>query len=228
MRSPRPSRTTRAWLRPSSPSAPRATWSISTRATGCRRFRFSGPIPGAYPAADGTSLTLGTEVGAHINHVDTGSVEVLMNWQLYSGGLTSSQIRQAKQTANQNLILIEDAKRVARQTAISAWQQLQTARANIEAFTSQVNAAQIGAEGTRQQALVGTATVLDSLTAEQNLLVAQESLIGAQHDALLDSYTLLAAVGRLSAKELALPVQYYDPQANQDRVHDKLFGTGVD
>jgi len=186
-----------------------------------------------YPAANSLSNGLGAfgnSVGipGGIDHIDTGSVAAQMTWPLYTGGLTSSQVRQAKQTANQDLIAIEDAKRVARQTAISAWEQLMTARANIEALTAQVNAAQVGAEGTRQQALVGTSTVLDSLTAEQNLLQAQVNLVVAQHDALLDSFTLLSSVGRMTAQDLALPVDYYDPQVNQDRVRDKWMGTGID
>jgi TolC family type I secretion outer membrane protein len=166
--------------------------------------------------------------GANINSITTGSVEAQVTWPLYTGGLTSSQVRQAKQTANQYLIAIEDAKRVARQTAITAWQQLLAARANIEAYEAQVNAAQIGAEGTRQQALVGTATVLDSLTAEQNLLQAQVNLVGAQHDALLYSFSLLSAVGRLTAEDLGLNVTIYDPRENQKRVGDKWFGTSVE
>jgi outer membrane protein/adhesin transport system outer membrane protein len=163
-----------------------------------------------------------------VDHIDTGSVAAQITWPLYTGGLASSQVREAKQTANQNLIAIEDAKRVARQTAIAAWQQLVAAKASIVALTSQVEAAQIGAEGTRQQALVGTATVLDSLTAEQQLLQAQVNLVGAQHDALVDSFTLLSAVGRMTARDLTLPVTIYDPQVNQDRVGDKWFGTGID
>lgn len=182
------------------------------------------------PNSVSTSLSaLGNAIGVgKVDHIDTGSVEALMTWPLYTGGLTSSQIRQAKQTANQDLIAIEDAKRVARQTAISAWQQLMTARANIEALTAQVNAAQIGAEGTRQQALVGTSTVLDSLTAEQNLLQAQVNLVVAQHDALLDSFILLSSVGRMTAQDLGLAVKVYDPQENQERVRDKWMGTGID
>jgi outer membrane protein TolC len=136
-------------------------------------------------------------------------------------------VRQAKQTANQYLIAVEDAKRTARQTAITAWQQLVAARANIQAYEAQVNAAQIGAEGTREQALVGTATVLDSLTAEQNLLQAQVNLVGAQHDALFYSFSVLSAVGRMTAEELTLNVKVYDPQVNQDRVGDKWFGTDI-
>lgn len=162
------------------------------------------------------------------NIIDTGSVEAQVVWPLFTGGQASSQVREAKQTANQNLIAIEEAKRVARQTAISAWEQVATSKANIESLSAQVAAAQVGAEGTRQQALVGTSTVLDSLTAEQNLLQAQVGLVGAQHDALVASFALLSAVGRLTAPDLALNVTIYDPQVNQDRVRDKWFGTGID
>jgi len=180
-------------------------------------------VPGAN---SNESVTSTANTGLH--SIDTGSVEAQVTWPLYTGGLASSQVREAKQTANQNLIAVEDAKRVARQTAIAAWQQLVAAKANIQALTSQVEAAQVGAEGTRQQALVGTATVLDSLTAEQQLLQAQVNLVGAQHDALVDSFTLLSAVGRMTARDMSLPVTIYDPQVNQDRVGDKWFGTGID
>ncbi len=191
-----------------------------------------------YPGPNSSSQDIGSSVsgglggagnvGAGVDHIDSGSVEAQMTWPLYTGGQASSQVREAKQTANQNLIAIEDAKRVARQTAISAWQQLTASRANIDALTAQVAAAQIAAEGTRQQALVGTATVLDSLTSEQNLLQAEVNLVGAQHDAVLNSFALLAAVGRLNARDLGLAVTIYDPQVNQDRVGDKWFGTGID
>jgi outer membrane protein/adhesin transport system outer membrane protein len=195
-----------------------------------------GTFERLYPGPNSSTQSLSTQSldgltgasGKGIDHVDTGSVAAQITWPLYTGGLASSQVREAKQTANQNLIEIEDAKRVARQTAIAAWQQLVAAKANIEALTSQVEAAQIGAEGTRQQALVGTATVLDSLTAEQQLLQAQVNLVGAEHDALVDSFTLLSAVGRMTARDLTLPVTIYDPQVNADRVRDKWFGTGID
>jgi outer membrane protein len=170
----------------------------------------------------------GSGVNTGVNNITTGAVAAQMTWPLFTGGQASSQVRQAKQTANANLIAIEDAKRVARQTAIAAWQQLTASRANIEALTAQVEAAEIGAEGTRQQALVGTATILDSLTSEQNLLQAQVNLAGAQHDALVNSFALLSAVGRMTAPELGLAVTIYDPQVNQDRVGDKWFGTGID
>jgi TolC family type I secretion outer membrane protein len=162
------------------------------------------------------------------NHVDTGSIAAQMSWPLYTGGLASSQVRQAKHTANQFLIAVEDSKRVARQQAISAWNQVISTKAGIEALKAQVAAAEIGAEGTRQQALVGTATVLDSLVAQQNLLQAQVNLAVIQHDNLLNSFQLLFAVGRMTARDMTLPVEIYDPQVNQNRVGDKWFGTGIE
>jgi len=192
-----------------------------------------GTFQRLYPGSNGSSQSL-SEVNSrgdplgNVSHIDNGSVAAQITWPLFTGGLASSQVREAKQTANQNLIAIEDAKRVARQTAIAAWQQLKTAQANIEALTAQVEAAATGAEGTRQQALVGTATVLDSLTAQVQLLQAQVNLVGAEHDALVDSYTLLSAVGRLTARDMALPVTIYDPEVNAARVRDKWFGTGID
>ena len=194
---------------------------VSLVGTYTRDFAGSG---GTYAALDAEGAPYGLP---KIAHVDTGSVAIQMQWPLYTGGLASSQVRQAKQTANAYLIAVEDAKRVARQTAISAWQQLMASRASVEALKAQVKAAQIGAEGTRQQALVGTATVLDSLTAEQNLLQAEVSLTSAEHDTLLDSFALLYAVGRMTAKDLGLNVPIYDPQVNQNRVGDKWFGTGI-
>jgi outer membrane protein/adhesin transport system outer membrane protein len=187
-----------------------------------------GTFQRTYPGPNSTTQATAVFTGGTVDHIDVGSVAAQITWPLFTGGLVSSQVREAKQTANQNLIAIEDAKRVARQTAIASWQQLVAAKANIEALTAQVEAAAIGAEGTRQQALVGTATVLDSLTAQLQLLQAQVNLVGAQHDALVDSYTLLSAVGRLTARDLTLPVTIYDPQVNQDRVRNKWFGTGID
>ena len=192
-----------------------------------------GSLQREYVGANSSTSNIGLGNGSNglstgINNITTGAVAAQMTWPLFTGGQASSLVRQAKQTANQNLIAIEDAKRVARQTAIAAWQQLTASRANIEALTAQVEAAQIGAEGTRQQALVGTATILDSLTSEQNLLQAEVNLAGAQHDALVNSFALLSAVGRMTAAELGLAVTIYDPQVNQDRVGDKWFGTGID
>ncbi len=112
------------------------------------------------------------------------------------------------------------------QLATQSWERLQAARASIAAFVAGVRSAQIALEGTQQEALVGSRTVLDVLIAEQQLFTTQSNLVGAQHDAALAEYTLVAAIGRLIAPALKLPVALYDMEHHYKLVKDKWFGFG--
>ncbi|MBC9209603.1 secretion protein, partial [Roseomonas aerophila] len=64
------------------------------------------------------------------------------------------------------------------------------------------------------------------LNAEQELLNARVSLVQALSNVVTSSYSLAAAVGRLTAKDLALPVPLYDMEAYYRTVRNKWFGTG--
>jgi outer membrane protein len=157
---------------------------------------------------------------------DTASAQLQLTMPLYEGGAIYSQTRQAEQTVGQRRSQVDDARRQAVQQATQAWETLQAARAAIASFTVAVRAAQIALEGTQQEALVGSRTVLDVLIAEQQLFTTQSSLVTAQHDAALAEFTLAAATGRLIAPELKLPVQLYDMDKHYKAVKDKLFGFG--
>lgn len=158
--------------------------------------------------------------------IDSASVVATMTMPLYEGGAVYSQTRQAEQTVGQRRSQVDDARRVAVQDATRAWETLQAARAAIASFGAAVRAAQIALEGTQQEALVGSRTVLDVLIAEQQLFTTQSQLVGAQHDAALAEYTLTAAVGRLIAPELKLPVKLYDMERHYKSVKDKWIGFG--
>jgi outer membrane protein len=62
------------------------------------------------------------------------------------------------------------------------------------------------------------------LNAQQTLLVAREQLVAAQHDQVVNSYSLLSAVGRLSTASLGIGLVEYDPKVHFDQVKDKWFG----
>jgi TolC family type I secretion outer membrane protein len=157
---------------------------------------------------------------------DSASVVARLTMPLYEGGAVYSQTRQAEQTVGQRRSQVDDARRQAVQTATQAWETLQAARAAIASFGAAVRAAQIALEGTQQEALVGSRTVLDVLIAEQQLFTTQSQLVGAQHDAALAEYTLTAAIGRLIAPELKLPVKLYDMERHYKSVKDKWLGFG--
>jgi outer membrane protein len=100
---------------------------------------------------------------------DTASVTAQVTMPLYEGGFIYSQTRAAQQTVGERRSQVDDARRAAVQTATQAWETLQANRAAIASFGSAVRAAQIALEGTQQEALVGSRTVLDVLIAEQQL-----------------------------------------------------------
>ena len=154
------------------------------------------------------------------------SITAQMTMPLYEGGAIYSQTRQAQQTVGQRRSQVDDARRTSVQTATDAWETLKAARAAIGSFAAAVRAAQIALEGIQQEALVGTATTLDVLIQNQQLLSTQQQLIVAEHDAALAEFNLAASIGRLIAPELHLPVQLYDMERHYKEVKNKWIGFG--
>lgn len=156
--------------------------------------------------------------------LNSAQITAQLTMPLYEGGAIYSQTRQAEQTVGQRRSQVDDARRAAVQTAAQFWSTLEAARASISSFAAAVRAAQIALEGTQQEALVGTRTVLDVLIQNQTLLQTQSQLVTAQHDAALAEFNLAAAVGRLIAPELKLPVRLYDMEQHYKQVKDKWIG----
>jgi outer membrane protein len=157
---------------------------------------------------------------------DTASVVAQLTIPLYEGGSIYSQTRAAEQTVGQRRSQVDDARRQAVQQATQNWETLMAARAAVTSFGAAVKAAQIALAGTQQEALVGSRTVLDVLISEQQLFTTQSQLVGAQHDAAVAEFNLTAAIGRLIAPEMKLPVQLYDMGRHYRAVKDKWFGFG--
>jgi outer membrane protein len=143
---------------------------------------------------------------------------------LYQGGTEYSAIRQNKETLGQQRLTLDVNRDQARETVVQSWGQLDAAKAQIEATTAQVNAAEIALNGVREEARVGQRTTLDVLNAQQELVNARVALVTAQHDRVVASYTLLAAVGGLSMQRLGLNVLIYDPQVHYQQVRDAWIG----
>ena len=143
-------------------------------------------------------------------------------------GASAAKSRQARQSANAARINIEQTKRAAQESAITAWQGLATARASISSYQAAVKANEMAAEGMHQQLAVGSSTIIDLLNTEQALLNARVNLAKAQHDENVSKFNLLFSIGELTAQTLALPVQYYDYEAHYRNVRGRWFGSGID
>jgi outer membrane protein len=162
--------------------------------------------------------------GRNINSL---SVIARMTVPLYEAGSIYSQTRQAKETVYQRRDLLSDARRAAIQLATSAWETIQSGRAQVQSLMSTIRAAEIALEGVRQEAQVGSRTVLDVLNAEQELFTDRVNLVTAQHDLAVSEYNLVQQIGRLTAEQLKLPVQLYDPKKHYDAVRNKWIGFGA-
>jgi len=154
----------------------------------------------------------------------TNSVMLNLSVPLYQGGAEYSAIRLDKENVDQQRLNVDQVRDQARADVVQAWGQLQAAKAQVEAAMRENDAAARALTGVRNEAMAGQRTTQDVLNAEQVLVNARQSLIVAQHDRVVASYTLLAAVGRLSARELGLPVSIYDPQVHYHQVRDSWFG----
>jgi TolC family type I secretion outer membrane protein len=158
----------------------------------------------------------------------TATVEAQITVPLYQAGDVASRVREAKKRASQRRLEMAQQRRTASQIATTAWEALSTARAQITSFQAQVRSDEIALEGVREEAQVGSRTVLDVLDAEQELLDARVNLVRAKRDEIVAGFQILQAVGNLTARDLNLPVEYYDYQADYLEVRNKLWGTSVD
>jgi len=168
-------------------------------------------LTGASSGLTASSLNaLETETG--------GSITANVNIPIFSGGLTSSLIRQAAETDNVARVGVEGARRQVLQAVSQAWNQLLGARASLAADEEQVKSDTVAFEGVREEQKVGLRTILDVLNAQYELEQSQLALVGARHDEYVAAAGVLAAMGALEARVLVPDAPRYDPKVNFDKV----------
>ena len=184
---------------------------------------FAGLLPDVDLVA---SLARNEDLSPAIKRRDEFSIQARLTIPLYQAGLESSQVREARQTAARRSMEVDEARRRVEADVVTAWQAFATALAAVDAFTEEVEANRVALEGAQREAQVGERTVLDVLDAEQELFRSRISLATAERDAVVASYALQAALGRLTAGYLRLPVELYDVETYYDRAREAWWGSG--
>ena len=159
-------------------------------------------------------------------NIKTAQVLMQLSVPIYQGGAEYAAIRQARQQQQQSRKLIDDARRTSVQQFVAAWETYTSAKSTIESTRAQIRANQIALEGVQREAIVGSRTTLDVLNAEQALLNSRVTLVQNLANLVTASYTVAAAVGRLTARDLNLPVPLYDDTAYYTAVKNRWIGTG--
>jgi len=150
----------------------------------------------------------------------TGSVGLNLSVPLYAGGALGASARKANLGQIRSEIDALTVRDQIRAAVITAWSTLQNAGAQIDAAQSAIRANELVLNGVIEERNVGQSTTLDVLDARATLTTAQEGLIGAQTTRIAAGFSLLAASGRLSARELGLPVQIKNADGYLRNVED--------
>lgn len=157
-------------------------------------------------------------------HGRKGSVSLGLSGPIYSGGALASQQRQAMLNKEQTLANLHVVSQDIRQAVGNGFSGVRIAQAATIAGNEQVSAAKVAFEGVREEATLGSRTTLDVLTQEQSLLDARTTYLSAQVDEVLARYELLSAMGLLTAQDLKLNVDIYDPAAYYNMVKNAPIG----
>jgi outer membrane protein len=165
----------------------------------------------AAEAAFGPTATVNGSVGTNWTNGGptdgiSGSVGFQITVPIYAGGAIGAGVRKANLNQIKSEVDAMSTYDQVREAVISAWAGIQSADAQIQAAQAAVQAGSTVLEGTIQERDLGTRTTLDVLNSQAELTSARESLINAQTNKVIATFSLLSAMGRLTASDLGLPV----------------------
>ena len=179
------------------------------------------------PSIDATgNLTRTWDPSLSQSQLDSASVTLRLTMPIDNGSVTA-QARGARQTVGQSMQRLEEARRSAIDRAVKSWNGLMAARAQIKSREAVVKSIEETLTSLRSEVKIGVRSVTDLLNAEQEALVARQALASIRHDETVLALTLLSAIGRLSAQQLKLGVDYYDYEAHYRQVRNKIWGVSL-
>jgi len=138
--------------------------------------------------------------GNSINGVT--SIGITLSIPIFTGGLVSSQARQAVYQRDAAQDQLEFTRRTVNANTRNAYRAVIAGISEVEAAKAAVVSAQSAVDATQAGFEVGTKTILDVLTSQSTLLQAQSSYSQARHQFVLSGLQLKQAAGVMAAKDL--------------------------
>lgn len=174
-------------------------------------------LQGTMSRADGNSLS-------PLNKINEDALVVNVSIPLYQSGAEWSRLREARNIASQAKFNKLDTNLSVVENANISWESYNTSKAVIVSNKAAVEAAETALNGVRKENEYGVRTILDVLNAEQETFSAKVNLVKADRAEKIQAYRLLAAVGRLTGKELKLKAKVEDPKEHYDSVKYQFLG----
>ena len=136
--------------------------------------------------------------------VEDTTLGINLNIPLYSGGLTSSQTRQANFKHQQAQSNLELQKRLATQQTRSAFLGLKAAISRVKALKQALISSQAAVEATQAGFEVGTRTSVEVLNALRNQFRSEKDYAQTRYDYLLNLLKLKQSAGTLNNEDISL------------------------
>jgi len=149
--------------------------------------------------------------------VEQRSIGVQLNIPLYSGGLTSSQVREAYQRLTQSEQQREGLRRQVVENTRNLHRAVNTDVEQVQARRQSIISNQSAVEATEIGYQVGTRNVVDVLDAQRQLYGSVRDYNNTRYDYILDTLRLKQAAGTLSPADLQALKGYLKADYNPDR-----------
>ena len=149
---------------------------------------------------------------------DNDALTLNLSVPLYQSGAEYSRVREAKNRHQQSKYMEVDMKNEVTESVTRAFEDYRTSLSVIQSTAAAVEAADIARAGVHEENQFGVRTILDVLDAEQEVFRNRVNLVRAERTKTTQAYRLLASIGKLTAENLGLPVDIYDPKAHYNDV----------
>ena len=145
------------------------------------------------------------DISATVQDRTQQTVTATATWPLFSGGDNIFNFRKARELRNQKELLLQDSKKTIETDVANAWSNYQSSKSVLDSIRSQVKAAEIANEGITLEYESGSnRTTLEVIQSRTILLNSRINLASSERNFLISQFNLLAAVGKLTAKQLNL------------------------
>jgi len=149
--------------------------------------------------------------------VEQRTIGLQLNIPLYSGGLTSSQVREAYQRLTQSEQLRESLRRQVVENTRNLHRAVNTDVETVQARKQSIISSQSALEATEIGYQVGTRNIVDVLDAQRQLFGSVRDYNNARYDYILDNLRLKQAAGTLSPADLEALGSYLKPDYDPDK-----------
>ena len=136
--------------------------------------------------------------------IHSSAIGVELNIPIYSGGLVSSQTREAHENYNISMYSLEQARRSAQRLTREAYLGVISGISQVKALKQAVISSETALEATEAGFEVGTRTAVDVVASQRTTSEARKDYSQAKYDYILDTLSLKRAAGTLSTDDLKL------------------------